>query len=82
MAKKSNNGDVQWYSLKYKRPIAYSTVSDSDSLAIINTPNKTANELMKELKSGRYIGVNELVKIVQAFIDVGEGGLVIKTRMV
>ena len=71
--------DVYWYSPKYKKPIAYSTVADSDAISLINQPNHTAIELMKILKSRKYIVSQDIIKVVQAFIDKGLGSEMIKT---
>lgn len=79
MARKSK-GDVLWYAGSRKRPIAYSTVADSDALSIINFPNRTPNDLMQILNSGRFIAVQEQKRIVQAYIDAGFGNEILKTR--
>lgn len=61
--------DVCWYSTKYKKPIAYSTVADSAAISLINQPNMTAFDLMNVLISGKYIVSLDMVKVVQAYID-------------
>lgn len=71
--------DVCWFSVKYKKPVAYSTVADSDAISLINTPNQTAANLMNILKSGRYLVSEDMIKVVQAYLDKGLGDEVIRT---
>ena len=80
MRKNKSKGDVFWYSKKYKRPIAYSTVADSDAIALINQPHQTANNLMFILKSGKYSVSQEMIKVIQSYIDKGCGDEVLVTR--
>ena len=35
MKKNKSNNDVSWYAPKYKRPIAYSTIAERDSIEIL-----------------------------------------------
>jgi hypothetical protein len=83
MAKKKSNWtskDVYWYAAKYKRPIAYSTVADSEAISLINQPNMTANELMAEMTSGKWLVGSEMLKVIQAYIDKGLGDELITTN--
>lgn len=79
-ASKWASKDVSWFSVKYKQPVAYSTVADSDAISLINTPNQTAANLMNILKSGRYLVSDDMVKVVQAYIDKGLSDEVIQTE--
>jgi hypothetical protein len=64
--------DVAWYSKKYKRPIAYSTVATSDFISLINQPNKTAKELYNYLTNENLvIRDNEAISIMKAFMNKG-----------
>lgn len=74
--------DVAWFSNKYKAPIAYSTVADSDGISLINSPNLTANELMEVMRSGQYLVSEDMLKVVQAYLDKGLGDEVIRTRAI
>ena len=80
MKKTWTSKDVCWFSNKYKRPIAYSTVADSEALALINQPNKTASELMKILNSDQFLVSKEMKDVVQAFVDKGLGNEVLRTN--
>ena len=77
---RKSKGDVYWFSKKYKNPIAYSTIADSDCLSLINEPNNTANDLMIILKSGQYLVSTDMIRIVQAFIDKGCGEEILETH--
>lgn len=72
--------DVMWYAGKRKNPIAYSTIGDSDAISIINTPNKTPNELMVIMDSGKFIVNDEMKLVIQSYIDKGFGDVILKTR--
>ncbi len=80
MSKTKSKGDVHWFAPNLKRPIAYSTVAVSDSLSMINTPHTTPNNLMRILKSGACVGVNDEIRVVQAYIDAGFGDEILNTR--
>ncbi len=71
--------DVCWFSVKYKKPVAYSTVADSDAISLINSPNKTAQDLMADLQSGKYLVSEDMIRVIQAYIDKGLGDEVIRT---
>lgn len=81
MAKKSK-GDVCWWSRKYKNPIAWSTVADSDAISLINEPNQTANDLMEILKSGKFLVNDDIIRIVQTYIDKGLGNEILITKII
>jgi hypothetical protein len=74
--------DVSWFSIKYKRPIAYSTIATSDFIDLINFPvNKTAQEfydllINKEL----FIRNEEAVLVMKEFIDRGLDNEIIVTK--
>jgi hypothetical protein len=80
MGKHKSKGDVYWYVQNRKRPIAHSAVAVSDSLSMINTPHTTPNNLTRMLKSGAYVGVNDEIRVVQAYIDDGHGDEILNTR--
>lgn len=77
---RKSKGSVLWFSKKYKKPITYSTVADSDAISIINQPHQTANDLMIILKSGKYLVSQDMIRVVQAFIDRGLGDEILVTR--
>ena len=81
MAKKSK-GDVCWWSRKHKSPIAWSTTADSDAISLINEPNQTANDLMKILKSGKFLVNDDMIRLVQAYVDKGLGDEVLATKII
>ena len=72
--------DVMWFSDKFKNPIAYSSKADSDFIALINIPHKTAYDLMEILTSGEYLYAPDAIEVIQAFIDRGCGDEIIRTR--
>lgn len=76
---KKRKGDVCWWGKGYKRPIAYSTVADSDTISLLNQPHRTPNELMKMLKSGDYLVSQEVIEVIQVYIDKGFGNEVLVT---
>jgi hypothetical protein len=80
MARNKSKGDVCWNVPNKKRPIAYSTVSDSAAISLINEPNKTPNELKIIFESGQYIVNPEMKKIIQTYIDKGYGDEILHTR--
>ena len=79
---KKQKGDVIWFSNKRKKPVAYSTIADSDAIGIINQPHKTANDLMSVLKSGQYLVSEDMIRVVQSFIDSGFGEDILNTRII
>lgn len=80
MAKLRSKGDVYWYSVKYKRPIAYSTTADSEAIMEINQPNRTAKELLAIFESGKYLVSEEMKDVMKAFIAKGLGDELIRTK--
>ena len=55
-------------------------MADSDAISLINTPNKTAKDLMAELQSGKYLVSGDMIRVVQAYLDKGLGDEIIRTR--
>lgn len=72
--------DVHWYSLRYKKPIAYSTVATSDYITMINKPNMTAIELLKVLKSDLYLHDTDAIMVIQEFVNRNLGNELILTK--
>jgi len=80
MKSKWYSKDVSWFSSKYKKPIAYSTIATSDFITMINQPNRTAKELLTLLQSEVYIHNDEAIMVMQAFINKHLDNEIIITR--
>ena len=80
MKNKTPKLDVAWHIPGKKRPIAYSTISDSDAVVEMNWPNKTPNDLLGEISKRRLVGCFEIKRILGLYVLAGQGGVTLKTR--
>jgi hypothetical protein len=71
---------VSWYLPKKKNPIAYCHTADSEFISLINQPNKTPNELMQLFTKGTYLPSEDVITVLQAYIDKGHGDIILVTH--
>lgn len=71
MARK-NKGAVEWHLNGRKKPFAYSTVSESDSIRILLLDYGDLNKVLEAYKIGKIILSSKEVYIIEYFVNHGE----------
>ena len=85
MAKKVFQG-VMWFAPKRKKPIAYSTVAESETIGVyaeiltkIGVPT-TPNNLLKYFEEQRLIGLYTEKEVLHKYVQLGYGDEEMKFR--
>ncbi len=70
------SSDISWYAPKRKLPIATSTIATKDTLKyFVESGYDTPNKMLKAIRDGVFLGGQEEMLIIQAYINDGFGDL-------
>jgi len=80
--KRQENGDVKWYLHKTsQRPFTTSTIAESNFIRSLGEEFDTVQEAYDAIMAGRFIKGEKTMEILEAFIDAGYGGMVLRENI-